>query len=251
VTARSGALRRRRKPSLAVRLRVGWVFILLILGAASYAGYVLATLPALRVHAIDVRLDGSAVSEPEVLRAAAIDRSRNVWLLDTASIERRIEAIPYVDRATIRRIPPARLVIDVTEREPAACVRRSARSVTVDERRRVLQTGCARPGAIVVALQAGALGLPGSILEAPELPALLGDARALRAAEIDVRSVAADRFGQLIATQSNGVVLLFGSDADIAQKAKLVAPVLAAARGGRTIRAIDLRAPATPTVEYK
>jgi cell division protein FtsQ len=251
VSARLGALRRRRKPSLAARLRIFWVFIVLIVAGSAYAGYVLVTLPSLRVHAIDVRIEGSAVSERDVLRAAAIDRASNMWLLDTASIERRVEAIPYVDRALIRRIPPARLAIDVSEREPAACVRRGTRIVTIDAQRRILQTDCAQPGAVVIALRDGVAGAPGTVIGAPELPGLLADVRVLRAAAIDVRTVADDRFGQLVATRTDGIVLLFGSDADVAEKIKLVAPVLAATRPGRTIRAIDLRAPATPTVEFK
>ena len=108
MTAGSGALRRRRRPSLTTRLRIAWVFLVLIFASLAYGGYVLVTLPALRVHAIRVRIDGLKVNENQVLAAADIDRSGNLWLLNTAQIARRIEAIPYVDRATVRRIPPRR-----------------------------------------------------------------------------------------------------------------------------------------------
>lgn len=250
MSARSGALRRRRKRSLATRLRVFWVFIVVFIGLAVYGGYLLVTLPALRVRSVEVTVAGLAVSEHDVLRAAAIDRGANLWLLDTAGMAKRIEAIPYVDRATVRRTLPAQLTIAVTEREPAACVRSGARVVTIDGERRVLQAGCARASALQIALGEASLGAPGTTATPPALAALLADGRALRDANIAVRSIGLDRFGGLVATDAHGVALLFGSDADVAQKAKLVAPILAAARPQRPIRAVDLRAPATPIIEF-
>jgi cell division septal protein FtsQ len=251
VSARSGALRRRRKPSFATRLRICWVFIVLGAGAAGYAAYLLVTLPALRVHVVEVRIDGPIVSERQVLRAANIDRARNVWLLDTAQIARRIEAIPYVDAVTVRRVPPAQLTITVTERELAACVRSGTRVVSIDGNRRILQDGCGEPDAIRVVLRNAALGPPGSFAASAALAVLLADARVLRDANIGLRALSQDRFGQLVAVDDKGIQLLFGADVDVAEKAKLVAPVLAAASPGRVIRAIDLRAPATPTVQFR
>jgi hypothetical protein len=251
VTARSGALRRRRKPSIATRLRVFWVFIVVIGGLTAYAGYVLVTRPALRVHGIDVEIDGLAVNERQVLQAADIDRGANVWLLDTGRMAAHIEALPYVDTATVQRVPPAALAIHVTEREPAACVQDGTRLVTIDSRRRLLQNGCARASAIRIVLRAGHLGVPGSVADSPALATLLADGRQLAAANVPVRSLREDAYGQLVAEGARGIEFLLGDDADLAQKAKLIAPVVAAAPAGRAIRAIDLRAPATPTVEFR
>jgi len=227
------------------------VFIALIVGGLAYAGDVLVTLPQLRVHAIAVQSDGFAVRERDVLAAAKIDRRANVWLLNTAQIARRIEAIPYVDRAVVRRTPPADLSISVTEREPSACVRSGTHTVTIDAEARILQDACARPGAIHIVLNAGELGAPGEYAQAPQLRTLLADGRALGAARVAVRLLRQDAFGQLVAIDPRGIRLLFGSDGDLAEKARLIGPVLAATQAGRAIRAIDLRAPATPTVEFR
>ncbi len=251
MTAGSGALRRRRRPSLTTRLRIFWVFLVLIFAGLAYGGYVLVTLPALRVHAVQVRIDGLEVNQSQVLAAADVDRTGNLWLLNTGQIARRIEAIPYVDRATVRRVPPATLTIAVSEREPAACVRSGAREVTIDETRRILQDGCGRVHAVRIDLPQSSLGRPGSEATAPDLPAMLSDSRALRAANLDIRALEQDRFGQLVAVDRAGIRLLFGADADIADKARLVAPVLAAAGPGRAVQAVDLRAPATPTVVFR
>jgi cell division protein FtsQ len=251
VSSRSAALRRRRKRSLATRLRVLWVFIVVIIGALAYTVYLFVTLPALRVGSVDVQIAGLSVSEADVLRAAEIDRAANVWLLDTTAIARRIEAIPYVDTAIVSRQPPAHVTITVTQREPVACVHSGALVVTVDARRRVLQAGCARTSALQLTLRDTPLGAPGTTASAPALNALLADGRQLRAADVAVRWLGRDAYGGLVAIDAQGIDVLFGSDADLAQKAKLVAPILAAAQSGRRVRALDLRASTTPTIEYR
>jgi hypothetical protein len=45
------------------------------------------------------------------------------------------------------------------------------------------------------------------------------------------------------------VLLKFGSDKDLPAKLALVEPIRSSA-GGRPLRAIDLRAPTTPVVEF-
>lgn len=251
MNARTGALRRRRKPSLATRLRIFWVFIVFVIGAAAYGGYVLVTLPELRPHPIEVHVDGSALAPAQVLQAASIDPTANVWLLDTGKIAQRIEALPYADRATVAHRLPAGLAIDVTVRGASRCVRSGANAVTIDDRRRILETGCAQPGLIAVILPRQPLGAPGATLSGAATAGLLGDIAVLQAAGIGVRSVRYDRFGQLVAVDTHDLTLLLGSDADVAAKAKLVAPVSAGAPAGRPLRAIDLRAPGTPIVEFR
>ena len=79
---------------------------------------------------------------------------------------------------------------------------------------------------------------------------LLAAAKALDHAKLHVRSLARDRYGDLVATDATGVELRLGADTDLAKKAALVGPVRAATRN-RPIRVIDLRAPETPTVEFR
>jgi cell division protein FtsQ len=250
VSARTSALRRRRKPSLQTRLKIAWVFIVLVIASTGYAGYVIVTLPELRVHDVDVHVDGLAVSEGQILAAAQIDRRANLWLLDTSRMTRRIDAIPYVDQAEISRMPPNRLSIVVREREPAACVRSGRRVVTVDRTRRVLQVGCARRSALEIELRSGDLAEPGDVARAAQLANLLADGRVLADAGVRARSLGVDSFGQLVATDADGVRLLFGDERDLGQKARLVGPVLAAAGRRGRIAVLDLRAPLTPTASY-
>jgi hypothetical protein len=94
----------------------------------------------------------------------------------------------------------------------------------------------------------GPAAAPGATLTTPEIDRLLADARAI-GEHIPVRIVRRDRFGGLEAVDSRGVVLRFGADADLAAKLALVEPIRNSA-GERPLRAIDLRAPATPIVEF-
>ncbi len=217
----------------------------------AYGGYVFVTLPQFKVHVVDIQVSGPVTTRAQIAAAADIDRRQNMWLLDTARIARRIETIPYVDRVEISRRMPAQIDIAVIERAPAACVRSGNDVVTIDRQRRILQTGCAQQNAVRIELARGVLGAPGTTAADPGLATLLDDGRALAAARVGLRSIAHDSYGQLVAVDSRGIRLLFGDDADLPEKAKLVGPVLASAAGGQRVQTVDLRAPATPTVQYR
>ncbi len=80
---------------------------------------------------------------------------------------------------------------------------------------------------------------------------LLADAKLLADADLAVRSLGRDRWGGLQAVDVTGVTLRFGDDADLARKAALVGPVRSTIGTKRRLRAIDLRAPATPVVQFR
>ena len=85
-------------------------------------------------------------------------------------------------------------------------------------------------------------------LRGSQLAVRPADARTI-GAQIPVRIVRRDRFGGLQAVDTHGVLLEFGADADLPAKLALVEPIRRSA-GGRPLRAIDLRAPATPVIEF-
>jgi len=254
--ARSGArsLPRRRKPSLVARARPFWILLLVVAALLVWAGIWLARSPWFRVSNVTIDVPaGSPVSRDRVSAVAAIAPDANIWLLDTGGIARRIEAIPYVDRATISRsqFPHPALDIAIAVRSPSACVSAGGQDVTIDATARVLQAGCAAPA--LPSIEAGNVAVPapgGSIVDG-EITGLLADARILADARLDIRRLSRDRWGGLDAVDATGVTLEFGDDADLAKKAALVQPVRNGIGTRRPIRAIDLRAPKTPTVEFR
>lgn len=251
MSTRVRRLRGRKKPTFVSRLRMFWIFIVVVFALVGYGLYLLATLPQLRVHDVTVHIPGEVVSEGEVMSAAHIDRGANAWFINTGAVEKRIEAIPYVKTAHISRIPPADLAIDVTLRLPIACVRSRVRMVTIDDAPRILQDGCAAASLGFIDMPDIGLGLPGSEPADPSLAGLIADSRTLTQAHLDVQSIGRDQFGGVVALDRTGVALLFGTDTDLAQKARLVGPVRASLPKDHQLKAIDLRAPGTPVLDFK
>jgi hypothetical protein len=248
------SLSRRRKPSVAARVRPFW--ILGVLGACVLvaAGVWFMRAPQFRVTrvGIDVPL-GSPVSAADVRAAAAIGADANVWLLWPPAIARRIEALPYVDRASVHRgqFPAPFVELGVSMRRATSCLDTGNGEVTLDATARVLQSGCASPRLPRLVATGAALPAPGVVVSASAVQRLLADATTLADAGLSMRSLGWDRWGGLEGVDASGVVLRLGEDDDLAAKAALVGPVRAGIGSKRPLRAIDLRAPRTPTVEFR
>jgi hypothetical protein len=252
MSARAKALRRRTKPSLAVRVRTFWVIAALGLCLLVVFGVAVVNAPQLRVRTIEAIVPAaSPVSKDAVLAAARIDPDANLWLLNTGAIRSYLEAIPYVKTASVHRaqFPKPTVTLDVTLRVPTGCVRGGGDVVTIDAGARVLQAGCVSPVLPMVDAGTGSATAPGTTLAAPDIDRLLADAKAI-GDHIPVRIVRRDRFGGLEAVDTRGVTLKFGADRDLASKIALVEPIRASAAHGRPLRTIDLRAPKTPVVEF-
>lgn len=245
---------RRRKPSLAARVRPFWIIGIVLAVLTGWAGFALAQSPWFRIARVGIDVPiGSPVSREQVRHSAAIAPDANLWLLRTHAIARRLEAIPYVDTATVHRgqFPQPFVEIGVSVRRPSACVRTGDRIVTIDRTARVLQDGCA--DAQLARLDAGGARVPqpGGTIADPSVGRLLEDVKVLADANLAVRRIGRDRWGGLEAVDVTGVTLRFGEDDDLAKKAALVGPVRAGLGTHRAVRAIDLRAPAAPTVEFR
>ncbi len=185
-------------------------------GLIGWGGAWLAQSPWFRVTSVTVDVPlASPVSRDAVRAAAGISGDTNVWLINTRAAARRIEAIPYVDRAAIHRgqFPKPFVELAVTVRRPTACVLAGAGGVTIDAAERVLQAGCAT--AVLPRIDAGkaAVPAPGATITGAEVGRLLTDAKTLSGANIAVRRLGRDRWGGLEAVDVTGVLIEFGDDA--------------------------------------
>ncbi|GAC1492421.1 MAG: hypothetical protein NVS4B5_08030 [Vulcanimicrobiaceae bacterium] len=220
--------------------------------ALAWSGWALATWPGFHLGSLTVT-GLTHVAERDVVARAAIDRHGNVWLLDTRAIERRIAAIPYIATARVHRRPFANVWLDVTERASEACVRDAAgRLVTVDAALRVLQNRCAEGTTLVYDVRARLGARPGAFLEDAELRRLQRDVRALASDGDRFRAVRHDAVGALEATLQDGICVKFGDETDLDRKQRLIGPILAQlGKRSSSVRAVDVRSPATPVVEYR
>ncbi len=105
---RQAGRRRLRRLLVLVALLLVAVGVLASLGSSSFG-----------VRESDVRVSGNVYTDQVALRAA-IDSvvGTPVILVETEALELTIEAIPWVDEATVRTDLPYGLVIDISEREP-------------------------------------------------------------------------------------------------------------------------------------
>ncbi|MBV8151393.1 MAG: FtsQ-type POTRA domain-containing protein [Candidatus Eremiobacteraeota bacterium] len=235
-------------------LRVFSVFIVLGIGAAAYGGWLLANWNAFDPTTIGVQ-GNARVAGGEILRRAAIPADRNVWLIDKAAAQRRVEAIPWIRTARIHRALPNGVTIDVTEREPAGCVEAASGSYVylVDDQARVLEVGCPPSLAPVFVLAEDAALRPGATLpSAGVFRRLLADSRLLASDHIAAARLRLAEFDSLEVTLRSGLIVRFGKDRDLAEKAGLVDPILRT-YGPRApdLAVIDLRSPTTPVVRER
>jgi cell division protein FtsQ len=244
-------VRRRTKLSLFARLRVFWVFIAVLLPAAAYAGYRIATWPELQPKEILVA-GNEHVSSAEIRRRARIPLNANVWLLNKRAAEQRIEAFPWVRAAQIHRALPARVRIVVFERQPVACVVSGSETYLVDVDAHVIESSCPRGDMLRVVFPPLGMQRPGAVLDATLLHRMVADAATLRGAQLQAATVGLDRFGGFEAQLRDGVTVRFGDDADLGRKAGLIRPILATYGARRPqVAIVDVRAPSTPVVELR
>ncbi|HTU83396.1 MAG TPA: FtsQ-type POTRA domain-containing protein [Candidatus Acidoferrales bacterium] len=246
-----GALPRRRKPSPAARLRRFWLPLFLFVVLAGGGTAALVTWPGFSPRSVVVT-GNRIVPTAEIVAAAAVAPHVNMWMQNPHAIARRIEDIPYVDRARVLRVPPATVEIQIVERAPFAVVRSGLAAALVDRSLRVLADGGDASDVAVLVVRPGLQLTPGAFIEDSGAEQLRDAYAAMLAAHVVPSQLALDRYGGVVVTMPGGVRVLLGDDDDMTRKLALVDPILAqVARSGRRIAAIDLRAPNTPVVDYR
>lgn len=249
----SGRPPRRRKASPIARLRPFSILFVLGLIVIVVAGAFALLWPGFDPKVIDV-IGNRMTSRDEILRAAAIDPNRNIWLQNSHAIAQRIEQIPYIGQAHVYRLMPSGVAIDVSERVPFAVVRDDSDSVVVDHDLRVLEPQeTAAADRLPVFILRGQLDLePGRFVTSSSMHALRDDYDAMIAAHIVPTELALDRYDGLVATVRGNIRVLLGDDEDLGKKLALVDPILAQiVRKQQRVAAIDLRAPNTPVLVYR
>jgi cell division protein FtsQ len=117
-------------------LRVAMWIAIAIAGAwVSYvsARFLLTSPQMALVHPDQVVLTGNHyVQRASVLAIFSADRSRSVLRIPLDQRRRQLEAIPWVDQATVRRALPNKIEVEITERTPIAFLRQGSDLGLVD-----------------------------------------------------------------------------------------------------------------------
>jgi cell division protein FtsQ len=192
------------------------------------------------------------VARTEILDRAAVASDQSMWFQSLGAMRARIETIPYIASASVRRLPPASIVIVVSERTPFAVVRSGDDAAVVDRGLRVLQAATGEESLPVFSVKPGVMLTPGEFLTQDGIITLRDDYEAMIAAHVSARELELDRFGGLVATVRGGIRVLLGDENDFGKKLALVDPILSqVVSNQRQVAAIDLRAPAAPVIVYR
>jgi cell division protein FtsQ len=223
------------------RRRLRWTIGLIVFGAVVAAAWVVTHSSLFDVGRI--RVTGAQQAAPaEVQRAAGV-RGDPILFVDTGAVEHRVERVAWVDKARVQRSLGGEVDIHVTERRPAAWVRRAPdRVAMVDVHGRVLADAPTPPPGLpeITGLRAVpragrdiAPNAAARVLE--KLPPALG----LRTTRITVDGDA------VTLGVKDGPEVRLGSPRDVAAKARAALAVLAATADAPP-RYIDVRVPAAP-----
>lgn len=198
----------------------------------------------------EVRVTGThRLTADQVREAANLPLGTSTLRLRLDRAEARVEDLPLVAEADIRRLDPLTVEITVTEREPAMMVVAGSRAVLLDETGVLLLEG-RDPDLVVIDLPAPT-PLP-ALGERPGRDTALGNAVAfhqelsgpLRAEIVRYR---ASGPSDLEAELAGGVRAILGEAVRVDEKVRALGAVLEDL-GTEEVSAIDVRAPGAPVV---
>ena len=205
------------------------------------------------------------------------EKGANVWLLDVSSAERRIEGLPWIASANVRRAWPNTLSVAVTERSPVAKVFIPALGdgeepgqgvALVDPAMRVLSierlaaTDSVQRKSGAHAERAAGLPLfrivpqptglePGSDLSGSNVEQAYDSMVQLRALGLHISEVDLSPVTGVTVTCDGGLHVILGSDSDLATKVNLFRAIVPKIAAPQNVVYVDLRSVRAPTVLYR
>jgi len=122
------------------RVSLAVVALAIAAGTIFAAADFLLTSPRMALaNPSQVELSGNHfVSRASILEIFSADRGRSVMRIPLAKRRAQVEALPWVERATVRRALPNRIQVDVVERTPIAFLREGSNLFLVDGQGQIL-----------------------------------------------------------------------------------------------------------------
>jgi len=241
-----------RQRRIEVRRREGRRRLYLLLAMVGAVVLFLAGWGATRSPLLDVdhvRITGARrTTTGQILAVSRVHRGKAMIDIDEGAAVRRIEALPWVGRATVRRRWPGTIDVGVTERAPvAAAAGPSGTWVAVDATGRVLTSVPAPPPDEPALAGVPPAGVPGTRLAGP-VGALLRVAAALPpSVRARVASLALAEGGQVEARLRPAGTVRLGPPEDLAAKLLAVETVLGQVDLVR-LAVLDVRVPQSPVI---
>ena len=216
------------------RRKIGGVFILLLLFIIAVT--VALTVPVFNITSVTVT-GNARLTQEEILAVAGIPVGTNIYRISMRSAEDRLEEMPYVLSARVRRKFPARVHVHVEEREEKAAVICDGGYAITDETARVLRLANDRENLPCVTGAGVTAATPGKTIEMKEegfvsnYTALLS---ALDTAELGVSfsMLRIENIADVSAETEHGLEIHLGGMDDLDYKLKLCKNILSGGHGG-------------------
>jgi cell division protein FtsQ len=235
------------------RRRLVWVAALAVVLVVAGGGWTLLHSRWFSAQAVTVQGVHPHTPDAVIEAAAGLNRHPALVSVDPGAMARRVEALPFIARASVRRHWPDGVTVTVTERIPALAMAGPKASWSVlDGAGRTLAVTTTAPAGlvtVVVHTRTGVLAPPpvGHALPSTATMVLTVGRTLPRAFSAQVTSLAVAPDGTLSLTLNSGITVLLGTDADLAAKYEDVAAIIAhgSLQGAKVI---DVSVPQSPTV---
>lgn len=231
--------RNRKKPNYRLLLKL----FLLSIFVSGLGSYVMQT-PALAVR--EVQIKGVRLTDKaRVEEIAGSALGRNILLVDTSGISRRVRALHEVERVSVGRSLPGRVCIQVIERKPAAVID------SPDTRCMIQNDGLAfhavdGPVAGVPTIQIASCGCvkEGRKVTSRCVDAALEAIKIARHESLPVAKISVDPIGDMCLNMEGGYYVKLGQPDEIARKMSMLRTVLVCKPSiAREAAYIDLSSP--------
>jgi cell division protein FtsQ len=145
VPVRRGALPKKTRNRVKLALIIGGVLMALCMVGVAIQSYVTQSA-RFRIESSDnVEVTGLLnAPRAEVMAVAASDISRNIFAVPLEERRKQLEAIPWVESASVMRLLPNRLAVHIQERTPVAFVQIGQRVSLIDASGVVMGMGASR-----------------------------------------------------------------------------------------------------------
>jgi cell division protein FtsQ len=240
LTARAAEVRKVRR-----QRRKSVVVVLLALSFAAAAGVGVIRSPLMAIDSVSVQ-GAEMVDEAAIVGAAAVPLGTPLLDLPIEATEQRVQALPEIRSATVKRNLNGRIDVIVTEREPTMALRSGAGFVLVDDDGRQVRTTDIPPDGFLPVIGLEATGVPGD----PAPPGSTSVLRLMDEITPPVRAAVSEVIvagDQLALRLSAGGRAVLGDDNELAAKVVSLETLLLSV-DLRCVHEIDLTVPSAPAL---
>ncbi|MCL6638309.1 MAG: FtsQ-type POTRA domain-containing protein [Firmicutes bacterium] len=224
-------------------------FVLLLLTT----GFVLLNSPLFEVKRIEV--SGNRYLDAGAIRAAAnIGMGTNIFKVNLNAVAGDIKVIPMVKEVRVRRVLPASILVEISEREPLGLFPTAEGFIEIDAEGVYLKKASAgAEGLPVVTGVRAAAPNPGEPVQGENLREALQVIGGLAPEVVkELSEVHVGAGGQVVLYTLDRIQCRFGAATEIAEKSRVLTQVLKEIRNqGAKIQYIDLSCAGSPVVYYK